>query len=554
MSIHDTFDEASAVNLSAHAPNTGGAWTNRTFGGNNNPWNVGAGTGLVTATSGDALYTNADDLGSANHYAEIVLTRSGFGGVLPHVVIHWVDNNNYYALGVSEYGTSRLRLARVVAGVETEPATWNWSPSDGDHTIRIQYLNGTIKGFTVSAGTPTERLSYADPSPITSQGLAGLLGQGTVKTFDAVALAPPVITDQPDDITEPEGDTATFSVTATGATSYQWQIQQSGAGAWSNVSGATSASYTTGTLVAADDNTDKYRCVCTNAYGDTTSSSATLTVVVPDTTPPTLTGSITVTSLTTTSYTITCPVATDNVAVTGYEYRIEAGSWTTIAAGGRSASITGRTPGNVDTVDMRAFDAANNKSTPALTVDVTLPTDTTAPTHAGTVTISLLTPTSYTATWPAATDNIAVGGYEYSLDGGSNWETPVGSGTLSANISGRTPSTTDQFRVRAFDAASNVSDPPLAATVNLPAPATITTEAFKSWADDNTPLTSLTVDRVSILRMDGTLAVTLANQLTHASTGVLAIQNAALAAGTAYMVATWDTAGLVRGLKKYTAA
>lgn len=91
---------------------------------------------------------------------------------------------------------------------------------------------------------------------------------------------PPAFTDQPDDTTATEGGTATFSVTATNATSYQWQKQESGAGAWSNISGATSASYTTGTLTAATDSTDKYRCVATGAGGTTTSNSATLTVIV----------------------------------------------------------------------------------------------------------------------------------------------------------------------------------------------------------------------------------------------------------------------------------
>lgn len=89
---------------------------------------------------------------------------------------------------------------------------------------------------------------------------------------------PPAFTDQPDDASVTEGNTATFSVTATNAASYQWQKQESGAGAWSNVSGATSSSYTTGVLTVAADSTDKYRCVATGPGGTTTSNSATLTV------------------------------------------------------------------------------------------------------------------------------------------------------------------------------------------------------------------------------------------------------------------------------------
>ncbi len=92
---------------------------------------------------------------------------------------------------------------------------------------------------------------------------------------------PPAFSDHPDDITADQGDTATFSVTASNATSYQWQKQESGAGAWSSISGATSSSYTTGSLTYAADNTDKYRCVATGLGGSTTSNSATLTVNQP---------------------------------------------------------------------------------------------------------------------------------------------------------------------------------------------------------------------------------------------------------------------------------
>lgn len=80
---------------------------------------------------------------------------------------------------------------------------------------------------------------------------------------------------------------ATFTVVATatrGAVlSYQWQIQQEGTGSWANISGATSASYTTGATATGDGagatDGDKYR-VIVSAVGATpvTSSEVTLTV------------------------------------------------------------------------------------------------------------------------------------------------------------------------------------------------------------------------------------------------------------------------------------
>lgn len=100
------------------------------------------------------------------------------------------------------------------------------------------------------------------------------------------------ITAQPANRSVVEPATATFSVTAAitgaGTLTYQWQVQEGGAGAWTNVSrgtGGTTASYTTGvTQVAAsgtaDSNGDKYRCIVgsSTANTDVTSNAVTLTV------------------------------------------------------------------------------------------------------------------------------------------------------------------------------------------------------------------------------------------------------------------------------------
>lgn len=79
---------------------------------------------------------------------------------------------------------------------------------------------------------------------------------------------------------------ATFSVTATINSalplSYQWQVQQEGAGAWTSIEGATSASYTTGATATGDaagaTDGDKYRVVITATGATATSNAATLTV------------------------------------------------------------------------------------------------------------------------------------------------------------------------------------------------------------------------------------------------------------------------------------
>lgn len=81
-----------------------------------------------------------------------------------------------------------------------------------------------------------------------------------------------------------------------------------------------------------------------------------------DTTAPTFTGSITVGAKTSSTIVLTLPTASDNVSVTGYEYRVNGGSW--IDNGNSTAiSLTGLTSLTSYTVDARAYDASANKST-----------------------------------------------------------------------------------------------------------------------------------------------------------------------------------------------
>lgn len=87
---------------------------------------------------------------------------------------------------------------------------------------------------------------------------------------------PPTVTGQPSDTTVVFGNSATFSVTATNATGYQWQRSNDGGGTWESVSGATSSSYSF--ITAAPDTAAKFLCVVTGPGGSTTSNSATLTV------------------------------------------------------------------------------------------------------------------------------------------------------------------------------------------------------------------------------------------------------------------------------------
>ena len=93
-----------------------------------------------------------------------------------------------------------------------------------------------------------------------------------------------IISSHPANQTVSVGSVATFSVTATAASRYQWQRDPTAAGAWSDISGATGATYTTPAVVGPESGT-RYRVLVSGTCKTVASNPATLTVS--DAAPPT---------------------------------------------------------------------------------------------------------------------------------------------------------------------------------------------------------------------------------------------------------------------------
>lgn len=105
------------------------------------------------------------------------------------------------------------------------------------------------------------------------------MGLGNLLMIPGLGVVVPSVTSQPASIEVYEGQTATFTVAATGGgLSYQWQKSDNAGVDWSNISGATATSYTTPATVRTTDNNDQFRCVITNSAGTVNSNAATLTV------------------------------------------------------------------------------------------------------------------------------------------------------------------------------------------------------------------------------------------------------------------------------------
>ncbi len=94
-----------------------------------------------------------------------------------------------------------------------------------------------------------------------------------ISLLEKAASTAPTITTQPVSRTVTAGQTATFSVTAAGTAPLSYQWQKNGA----NISGATSASYTTPATTSTD-NGATYDVVVSNSAGTVTSNATTLTV------------------------------------------------------------------------------------------------------------------------------------------------------------------------------------------------------------------------------------------------------------------------------------
>ncbi len=186
------------------------------------------------------------------------------------------------------------------------------SPEAGTYTENQKVdLQSATEGasiyYTTNGAEPSRIVGTRYTGPIT---VAGIEGQSVVTNMKAIAVKDgmqdstvmtytytinlsaetpeikvPVITSQPQDVTVKDGETATFTVVATGTDlTYQWERDKGkGFEKWGGIYGK-SASFTTGVL-SKGCNGYKYRCIVSNSAGSVTSDSATLTVI-DDATPP----------------------------------------------------------------------------------------------------------------------------------------------------------------------------------------------------------------------------------------------------------------------------
>ena len=160
---------------------------------------------------------------------------------------------------------------------EGESATFSVTAS-GTAPLTYQWKkNGTnIDGVTTSSHTTDATVltdSGAVFTVVVSNSAGSVTSSGAALTVNA---APPTISTQPTAQNITAGQTATFSVTATGTGTLSYQWKKNGTDITGGM-GATTSSYTTPAMGFAG-NGAVYSVVVSNSVGETTSSTATLTV------------------------------------------------------------------------------------------------------------------------------------------------------------------------------------------------------------------------------------------------------------------------------------
>ncbi|HEX4389871.1 MAG TPA: immunoglobulin domain-containing protein [Steroidobacteraceae bacterium] len=192
--------------------------------------------------------------GSVTSVNAVLTVNAANGGVSPTITVHPADKT-------VQAGQS---ASFTVTATGTQPLSYQWRK------------NGSVIPGAGAPSYTTPPATSADSGATFSAVVSNQVGQATSRAaLLTVTIAPtaPSITTQPGDQRVASGQTATFTVVATGTAPLTYLWSRNG----TPISGATAASYTTGTLTTADSGST-FSVVVSNSIGKATSRYAVLTV------------------------------------------------------------------------------------------------------------------------------------------------------------------------------------------------------------------------------------------------------------------------------------
>lgn len=289
--------------ITAPSPITTGNGAEKTVAGLGLPSQVDITTVEGAASKADVVW-DLENLASGTYnpsfLTEQIFTVNGTV-TLPEEVGN-TDNislNITIQVTVSAAGIVGAPTANPTAGTYTENQSVTLTSSTGGATIYYTTdgseptITGGVTGGTTQQYTApilvTGTVGQSITTTIKAIAVQNGMQDSSVETFiytikqdsqtpDVPGVTAPSITTQPGNATVKAGETATFTIAASGTDlTYQWQIDRNDGNGWVNIDGATAASYTTST-VDISCNGFKYQCVVSNSAGTDTSNTAVLTV------------------------------------------------------------------------------------------------------------------------------------------------------------------------------------------------------------------------------------------------------------------------------------
>jgi hypothetical protein len=167
--LDDTFTEGSTINLSAHTPEVGGAWT--ALGGT---MNVSGGNGycLGSSASSSASYNNGATPPSADYYVEIQISRVFAPGnsILTGMRGRYVDGSNFYEAYYNQAATRwEMYCAATLLGTYSVALSAVEASPD---TVKLEMIGTSIKLYI----NGVQRISVTNAT-VSAAGSVGVRGR-----------------------------------------------------------------------------------------------------------------------------------------------------------------------------------------------------------------------------------------------------------------------------------------------------------------------------------------------------------------------------------------
>ena len=292
----------------------------------------------------------------------------------------------------------------------------------------------------------------------------------------------------------------TASTDNVGVTGYRIErCQGTGCTSFGEIGTSATASYSDSGLAAGTSYVYRVRAndAAGNLSGYSNTAGATTTT---DTAAPSAPSNLTATAASMSQINLVWTASTDNVGVTGYRIeRCQGTGCTSFAEIGNSTtesySDSGLASGTSYAYRIRATDAAGNLSGYSNTASATTSTDTIAPSAPSNLTATAAGMSAINLAWTASTDNVGVTGYKIERCQGTGCTSfaEIGtSPTASYSDSGLTLGTSYAYRVRANDAAGNLS------VYSNTASATTSTDTVAPSAPSNLTATAAGLNQINL--------------------------------------------------------